>query len=189
VNTRASRVRTLCLEVVAMMALTASAFATPSWAQYEIHRFRVAGGGTTSIGGAYAVTGTAGQSDAGAMTGGAYALRGGFWQGGSGVVGVDDDPEPKLPIAFALHRAVPNPVISSTVLHFDLPHTSSARMVVYDAAGRAVRTLVQGTMPPGRHRQVWNGTNEAGRSLGAGVYFVRFEAGSFQARQRIVLLD
>ncbi len=61
-------------------------------------------------------------------------------------------------------------------------------MVVYDAAGRTVRTLVQGAMSAGQHQQAWDGTNDAGHSLAAGIYFVRFEAGSFLARQRIVLL-
>ena len=46
---------------------------------YSIDWFTVAGGGARSTGGVYSVTGTMGQSDAGAMSGGAYALTGGFW--------------------------------------------------------------------------------------------------------------
>jgi hypothetical protein len=44
------------------------------------------GGGTTSQGGNYALSGTMGQPDAGLMSGGSYTLRGGFWRnaGGSG---------------------------------------------------------------------------------------------------------
>jgi len=41
------------------------------------------GGGTVLTGGAYRVTGTVGQPDAGLSTGGAYALGGGFWGGGA----------------------------------------------------------------------------------------------------------
>jgi hypothetical protein len=37
------------------------------------------GGGGTSTGGAYSLSGTIGQPDAGAMSGGGYALVGGFW--------------------------------------------------------------------------------------------------------------
>ncbi len=37
------------------------------------------GGGGTSTGGVYSVTGTIGQPDAGAMSGGNYTLQGGFW--------------------------------------------------------------------------------------------------------------
>jgi uncharacterized membrane protein len=41
-----------------------------------------AGGGTFSTGGIYSLGGTAGQPDAGQMSGGAYTLGGGFWGGG-----------------------------------------------------------------------------------------------------------
>jgi len=47
---------------------------------YSIDWYKVAGGGGTSTGGVYQVSGTIGQHDAsGAMTGGNYSLTGGFW--------------------------------------------------------------------------------------------------------------
>jgi hypothetical protein len=47
---------------------------------YSIDWYKVAGGGGTSTGGVYSVSGTIGQHDAGGpMTGGAYSLTGGFW--------------------------------------------------------------------------------------------------------------
>ena len=48
--------------------------------QYSIDWYKVAGGGGTSSGGAYSLSGTIGQPDAGGpMTGGNYSLTGGFW--------------------------------------------------------------------------------------------------------------
>ncbi len=48
--------------------------------QYSIDWYKVAGGGGTSTGGTYPVSGTIGQHDAGGpMTGGNYSLTGGFW--------------------------------------------------------------------------------------------------------------
>jgi len=48
--------------------------------QYSIDWYKVAGGGGTSTGGTYQVSGTIGQPDAGAaMSGGSYSLTGGFW--------------------------------------------------------------------------------------------------------------
>jgi hypothetical protein len=47
---------------------------------YSIDWYKIAGGGGTSTGGTYSVSGTIGQPDAsGAMTGGNYSLTGGFW--------------------------------------------------------------------------------------------------------------
>jgi len=48
-------------------------------AQYAIDWFTIDGGGGTSTGGVYSVSGTIGQPDAGAMSGGNYSIEGGFW--------------------------------------------------------------------------------------------------------------
>jgi hypothetical protein len=46
---------------------------------FALDWFTMDGGGGTSTGGVYAVTGTIGQPDAGAMQGGQFALQDGFW--------------------------------------------------------------------------------------------------------------
>jgi hypothetical protein len=47
---------------------------------YSVDWYKIAGGGGTSTGGTYQVSGTIGQPDAsGSMTGGSYSLTGGFW--------------------------------------------------------------------------------------------------------------
>ena len=50
-------------------------------AQYSIDWTTIDGGGGTSTGGVYFVSGTIGQPDAASMSGGSYSLRGGFWSG------------------------------------------------------------------------------------------------------------
>ena len=48
--------------------------------QYSIDWYKIAGGGGTSTGGTYTVSGTIGQPDAGGpMFGGNYSVTGGFW--------------------------------------------------------------------------------------------------------------
>ena len=56
-------------------------FCFPAAAQtYSIDWYKIAGGGGTSTGGTYSVSGTIGQHDAGGpMAGGNYSLTGGFW--------------------------------------------------------------------------------------------------------------
>jgi hypothetical protein len=64
------------IAVVAALLLPAGALAQ----NYNINWYKVSGGGGTSTGGAYQVSGTIGQPDAsGALTGGDYSLTGGFW--------------------------------------------------------------------------------------------------------------
>ena len=63
--------------LVALSFMVVSALHAQS---YSIDWFKIAGGGGTSAGGAYQVSGTIGQHDAGGpMTNGQYSLTGGFW--------------------------------------------------------------------------------------------------------------
>lgn len=49
---------------------------------YDLSWYSIDGGGATvSTGGSYSLGGSIGQADAGAMSGGTYALNGGFWAG------------------------------------------------------------------------------------------------------------
>jgi hypothetical protein len=65
----------LTLLIVAVIALHFSARAQT----YSIDWFTIGGGGGTSTGGVYSVSGTIGQPDAGTLSGGNYSLIGGFW--------------------------------------------------------------------------------------------------------------
>jgi hypothetical protein len=73
------------------------AFATSgAFAQsYSIDWYTIDGGGGTSTGGVYSVSGTIGQPDAGTMSGGSYSLVGGFW---GGIIAVQTEGGPKLVI-------------------------------------------------------------------------------------------
>jgi hypothetical protein len=66
---------------IILMTLALTALVSRAQAQtYSIDWYKIAGGGGTSTGGVYAVSGTIGQHDAGGpMTGGSYSLTGGFW--------------------------------------------------------------------------------------------------------------
>jgi hypothetical protein len=54
-------------------------FCLQSWAQRSVDWLTVDGGGGTSTGHVYSVSGTIGQSDASTLRGGSFALQGGFW--------------------------------------------------------------------------------------------------------------
>lgn len=62
-----------------VLLLALMAFCVPAWGQYSIDWYSVDGGGGTSTGGVYTVSGTIGQPDAGTLTGGNFTLQGGFW--------------------------------------------------------------------------------------------------------------
>ncbi len=69
--------KTLLLAIAAMIPWVGVA------QNYSIDWSKIAGGGGTSSGGSYSLSGTIGQHDAGKMSGGAYTLESGFWSLGS----------------------------------------------------------------------------------------------------------
>ena len=73
---------TVAMVCGASVAVTAIGPADPA---YEIDWYTIDGGGGTSSGGVYEISGTIGQPDAGALSGGPYVVEGGFWPGISGV--------------------------------------------------------------------------------------------------------
>lgn len=87
-----------------------------------------------------------------------------------------------------LQPAFPNPLVRQSVFAFDLPQAQVARMCVYDVAGRMVRTLAEGAFTAGRHQRIWDGTDQAGMPVAAGVYFARLEAGAIREQRSVVVL-
>ena len=61
-------------------------------------------------------------------------------------------------------------------------------MRVYNVAGQAVRTLVEGLEPAGRHVVTWDGRETSGRRTGSGTYFYCLEAGDRKAVRKLVII-
>jgi len=72
--------RTLPGILLALLLVSGVALASAS---YDLSWHTVDGGGGASSGGEFMLYGTAGQPDAGSLSGGAYVLTGGFWGGAS----------------------------------------------------------------------------------------------------------
>jgi hypothetical protein len=82
----------------------------------------------------------------------------------------------------------PNPFKASTTINYVLPASDRIRLVVFDIAGREVRTLVRGEVKAaGRHAVQWDATDNTGRRVSSGVYFYRIDAPSFTETASAVL--
>jgi hypothetical protein len=103
-----------------------------------------------------------------------------------------DVPGPGGSIAAALGPCQPNPARHGTSIGFTLPGSSSARLAIYDVAGRRVRLLAAGSRSGGSHWSRWDGRDDEGRSVTAGLYFYRLDAvgswGTHTATRRLIWL-
>jgi hypothetical protein len=91
--------------------------------------------------------------------------------------------------SWALAGVTPNPSGSASVVQFDVPEGGgTVSLMVYDAGGRLVSTLVDGRVDAGRHTVEWNATNGQGGQVAPGIYFIRMEAGSCRATKKVALV-
>ena len=93
----------------------------------------------------------------------------------------------------ALLPNYPNPFNPETWIPYQLAKESEVAIIIYDAKGKAIRTLTLGTMPAGlyqnrSHAAYWNGTNALGEPVASGIYFYTLFAGNFIATRKLLIL-
>ncbi|MYC69968.1 MAG: T9SS type A sorting domain-containing protein, partial [Gemmatimonadetes bacterium] len=85
-------------------------------------------------------------------------------------------PEVARPAQHRLGDSYPNPFNPAVVLPLDLAtDAAGVSLRVYDVLGRRVRQVWQGPLGAGSHRLVWDGRDEAGQAVAAGVYIYQVE--------------
>jgi phage tail sheath protein FI len=93
------------------------------------------------------------------------------------------------PPAFALSAPRPNPFGPRMTIAFDLPAAAAVTLQVHDVGGRRVRTLTAGeVMAAGHHARSWDGRDDAGETLPAGVYLLQVRAGDRVLTRRVSLV-
>jgi hypothetical protein len=81
-----------------------------------------------------------------------------------------------VPQSFVLENNYPNPFNPSTTIVYGLPVQSHVTVKVYSLLGQEMKTLVNDIQGASYHRLIWNGTDNSGRHVSSGVYFVRISA-------------
>ena len=96
--------------------------------------------------------------------------------------------EETAPKEFSLCENSFDPVHGVTYISFGVPKDAHVVIKIYDIRGQVVRTLVNEVVKAGWHKVAWNGTNDRGSRLPAGIYFYEMEAEGFKAVQKLVLI-
>lgn len=92
-----------------------------------------------------------------------------------------------LPLgAGVLEAPSPNPFTHAVMITFSIAHQEHVACAVYDVSGRRVTALADRTFTAGRHELIWDGNDDSGRAVSAGVFVVKIETGSFSAREKIL---
>jgi len=141
-----------------------------------------AGGRGESV--SYALCGTMGQPHpTGPFGGTTYDLYAGFWMTGDVLTDAGD-----TPLVFRLLQNYPNPFNPVTTIRYSTASPGHVELTIYDVSGRRVRTLVVGSLAPGRHALRWDGRDASGQEVASGVYFLRLAAGRDVVTSRLTLV-
>ncbi len=93
-----------------------------------------------------------------------------------------------LPTDYALLQNYPNPFNPETTINYRIPETGTVRIVIYDALGKKVRTLVQESRSVGEYQVRWDGKDDDGKQVASGIYLCRLSAGEFSKSIRMTFI-
>lgn len=98
--------------------------------------------------------------------------------------------EPVLPISpgWRIDRVTPNPFRGESHIKFVVGERAPVTLHVYDLAGRRVRELFDRHVPPGEYNVRWDGTDDSGQQVVAGVYLLRLAGPGVARSARTVYL-
>ncbi len=82
----------------------------------------------------------------------------------------------EVPSNFKLEQNYPNPFKTSTEIPYKLDKQSDVQVTIYDILGRVVRKFSAGSQNAGNYRILWNGRNNYGEKVAAGIYFYALKA-------------
>jgi hypothetical protein len=104
----------------------------------------------------------------------------------AGITAVDPPADGALGAgAISLVEVTPNPFAGAAAFRFTIPTASPVRLEIFDASGRAVRTLVDEVQHPGAHEARWDGRDSNQEHVAPGVYLYRLEAAGGSARGKV----
>ena len=92
------------------------------------------------------------------------------------------------PISPGITSLYPNPFNENCHIRIVTRITEKVSLVIYDAQGRRVRTLVNQRLNPGVHNFSWDGKNTLNKTVSSGVYMLNMIQGGFASTRSIQLL-
>ena len=87
-----------------------------------------------------------------------------------------------------LEQNMPNPFNPSTTIKYAIARDENVSLVIYDVAGRQVRTLVDDRQRADVYKVTWDGINNNGQRVASGMYFYKLAAGKFVQTKKMMLL-
>ena len=163
---------------------TVSGATADDWSQQLSYGpYSLAAGKTVTV--AFAILGGTDLND---LRANAQAARGAYL-----TTAVDEAREETAPLQFELAQNSPNPfarrTAQSTTIHYNLAEPGAVSLRVYNLLGQEVAVLVQRWQNRGRYTAPWDGRDQRGLAVAAGVYFYQLRAPNFSATRKLIVVE
>lgn len=101
---------------------------------------------------------------------------------------VETSDETLVPGSFTLSQNYPNPFNPSTLINYEVPGTSFVSLRIYNLLGQRMRTLFEGVRAAGSYSIQWDGLNDSGEQVAAGLYFLRMKTDNLVLSRKMLLV-
>jgi len=88
-----------------------------------------------------------------------------------------------------MYQPSPNPFSSQTTIAFEIPSSGTVQVKIFDASGRLVRNLVNGEQGAGLHSLLFDGRDDNGAAISAGVYYLHVMTEGSSVTEKLLLLN
>ena len=88
-----------------------------------------------------------------------------------------------------MHTLSPNPFNKNVSIAFTIPRKGLLKLKVYDISGRMVSTITEEIKEPGEYQIIWNGTDNKGRKLSSGIYFLKANYEQKSLTKKLIFID
>jgi hypothetical protein len=107
---------------------------------------------------------------------------------GGSFTGVEGKPEENVLLDRLTFRAYPNPFKNAINIKYGLTAKSRVNLSIYNIAGQKVKQLISGLKEPGLNSILWNGADDHGNKVSAGVYLICIEADKKVKAQKVTFI-
>ena len=97
-------------------------------------------------------------------------------------------PENPLPEQFRLYQNYPNPFKKITTISYDIFEPGDAQLVIFNIIGQKVRTLKNDYHERNNYKLIWDGLDDHGNRVSAGLYLVQLKTSNYSTVKRMVFL-
>ncbi len=101
-------------------------------------------------------------------------------------VGIDDQNNPIL--ITQIQGNHPNPFKSTTSIRYSVKEPGYLNLYICDVKGRLVKRLVNTGVPAGFKTETWNATDDSGKPVSSGIYYLCIKTDKYQSCKKMVLM-